>query len=254
MTGEPRGAGDVQDPAEGRPFDPSVFDREAAYWLAKQGVPDGLLPAITPFLDRGLSLLDIGCGGGRLAAALMPRFARVVGIDIAAGLLEEARLRCPSVRFVAGDCLDEAVWRRLGGPFDLVVSNCSIRRDYTPDLPRLAVLARDHLTAAGGIALRIQARGDLAGIVPEETFARLLYDRAAIEEAFAGWDDLSVTRESYRQRFSSCAYLLAFLERIGLDGGGVDCPGSGAVLATRVAWVVSGRRTGRGGPSRPSVP
>jgi SAM-dependent methyltransferase len=236
--------------------DPAVFDRESAYWLAKRGVPDGLLPAIAPYLDRGLSLLDVGCGGGRLASALAPRFARVTGIDSAAGLLEEASRRWPTVRFVAGDCLDEAAWERLGGPFDLIVSNCSIRRDYTPDLPRLAALAWDHLTAGGGIALRIQGRGDLAGIVTDETLDGVLYDRVDLEAAFSGsgWDHLSVTRESYRQRFSSRAYLLAFLERIGLTGGQVARPRSGPVMAMRVAWLVSGRRSEHGGPSRPSVP
>lgn len=234
--------------------DPSVFDREAAYWLAKQGVPGGLVPAIAPYLDRGLSLLDVGCGGGRLASALASRFARVTGIDSAAVLLEEASRRWPMVRFVAGDCLDEAAWRRLGGPFDLIVSNCSIRRDYTPDLPRLAALARDHLAAGGGIALRIQASGDLPGIVPDDALERVLYDRPAIEAAFSGWDDLSVARESYRQRFSSRAYLLAFLDRIGLGGERVACPRSGPFMATRVAWVVSGRRSERGSPSQPAVP
>jgi SAM-dependent methyltransferase len=50
-------------------------------------------------LDRYLSLfagdvLDLGCGTGIFSAMLAPRCRRVVGVDIAVGLIEKARLKC----------------------------------------------------------------------------------------------------------------------------------------------------------------
>jgi SAM-dependent methyltransferase len=49
----------------------------------------GLLNALGPLAGR--RVLDLGCGKGRFARALADRGARVVGLDLAAGMLAEAR-------------------------------------------------------------------------------------------------------------------------------------------------------------------
>jgi SAM-dependent methyltransferase len=54
--------------------------------------------------------LDLGCGIGRFELALAPRLARIVGVDIAPAMIEEARRRCaalPNAAFdlVSGDDL-----------------------------------------------------------------------------------------------------------------------------------------------------
>jgi 2-polyprenyl-3-methyl-5-hydroxy-6-metoxy-1,4-benzoquinol methylase len=43
--------------------------------------------------DRNQSVLDIGCGVGRMSQALAEHYGRVVGVDIAPVLLDEARRR-----------------------------------------------------------------------------------------------------------------------------------------------------------------
>ena len=45
-------------------------------------------------LGRGRAVLDIGCGIGRFEAALAPEVAAITGIDVAAGMIAEARRRC----------------------------------------------------------------------------------------------------------------------------------------------------------------
>lgn len=50
--------------------------------------------AIKPFC-RGKSLLDVGCGKGDITNGLAPIFHRVVGLDLTADYLVEARLNCP---------------------------------------------------------------------------------------------------------------------------------------------------------------
>lgn len=44
-------------------------------------------------LSGGERFLDVGCGEGILAEAVMPRFAEVHGVDISSGAVEEARRR-----------------------------------------------------------------------------------------------------------------------------------------------------------------
>lgn len=54
-------------------------------------------------LDPDSAVLDIGCGMGRLEAALAPRVASVTGIDVSQAMLAAACLRCadlPNVRFL----------------------------------------------------------------------------------------------------------------------------------------------------------
>jgi SAM-dependent methyltransferase len=60
-------------------------------------------------LDR--TVLDIGCGIGRLEAALSPLSAAVIGIDISAGMIAQARTRCAdftNVRLLLGSGHDLA--------------------------------------------------------------------------------------------------------------------------------------------------
>lgn len=60
-------------------------------------------------LDR--TVLDIGCGIGRLEAALSPLSAAVIGVDISPGMIAEARTRCagfPNVRLLLGSGHDLA--------------------------------------------------------------------------------------------------------------------------------------------------
>ncbi len=222
-------------------MDATPFDREASYWLQKQGLPERLAVAVAPWLDRGLAALDLGCGGGRIAVALQPHMARVVGVDAAEELIQQAIVAHPLVRFVRGDCVVDATWRALGGPFDLVVSNCSIRRDYTRDLERLAALCRSHLVAGGGIALRIQAEDDLASLLPLSTRKALLYSEQEVTNAFAAFADLRIEKETYRQRFSDADYLRTLLSRIGIPAAKLTVRGRGAVVGVRAYYVVTGR-------------
>ena len=72
-------------------------------------------------LGRHRSVLDVGCGIGRLEAALAPLVASIVAVDIAPGMIAEARARCAglaNVRFVLGSGRDLA--EIADGSIDLV--------------------------------------------------------------------------------------------------------------------------------------
>jgi len=62
-------------------------------------------------LGRERTVLDIGCGIGRLEAALSPLSAAVIGIDVSPGMIARARTRCadfPNVRLLLGSGHDLA--------------------------------------------------------------------------------------------------------------------------------------------------
>ncbi len=63
--------------------DPDVTARataEIVKWLVSQGLAMG-------------PVLDVGCGTGRIAAALAPHVGEVLGIDVSSGMIAEARRR-----------------------------------------------------------------------------------------------------------------------------------------------------------------
>ncbi len=70
-------------------------------------------------IPPGQRVLDLGCGTGRLLAALEP--ARGVGVDLSPAMVEEARRRHPDLEFEVGDVEDDAVIDRLAGPFDVIL-------------------------------------------------------------------------------------------------------------------------------------
>ena len=86
----------------------------------------------------GVTVLDLGCGSGWLAAHMSKKGAQVIGVDGSERLIELARSRDPSLRWLHHDL-------RLGLPdaiaFDLVVSHM-VLMDFDPVIPVVSDLAR----------------------------------------------------------------------------------------------------------------
>ena len=121
------------------------------------------------------TVLDIGCGIGRLEAALSPLCAAVVGLDISPGMIVGARLLLGSGHDLAGiadGSIDLAllvdtlpylllsegelaerhfaeISRALSAGGDLVILNFSYRRDVAADRGDLERLAQPHGLSLG---------------------------------------------------------------------------------------------------------
>jgi SAM-dependent methyltransferase len=115
---------------------------------AEAGEVADLLRRTCPSAKR---ILDVGCGTGRHARALMDTHGFVVdGLDIESGFLEIARKRCPGATFFRGDMASFD----LEQTYDAVICLFS-SIGYVRTLDRLALTARSirRHVAPGGVAI-----------------------------------------------------------------------------------------------------
>jgi trans-aconitate methyltransferase len=108
----------------GTHWDARLYDgRHAFVW--QQGA--ALLELLGP--KPGERVLDLGCGTGHLTAQVAAAGAKVVGLDLAPTMIEEARRTYPQLCFVQGDARDFA----FDEPFDAVLSNAALHWVKPPE-------------------------------------------------------------------------------------------------------------------------
>ena len=142
------------------------------------------------------SVMDAGCGTGRVAIALHRRGVDVVGVDADPAMLDEARAKAPHLRWVLGDLMDVEITRpgaEAGSStaaireFDLIVmaGNVMVFVDVGTEAAVVANMAR-HLGPGGRLV-----SGFRLGLSPL-TYAD--YDRFAsgagleLEHRWTTWD------------------------------------------------------------------
>ncbi len=155
---------------------------ELVGWLEGAGV-----------LPEGADVLDLGCGIGRVAAAMLPRARAVLGLDVSVGMVAEAGRRCPDPRLRFAVTHGRDLAGVAAGAFDLVLGS-----DCFPYLVQ-AGLAGAHvvgaaraLRAGGALAvLNLSYRGDAAADLADARRwageAGLALERAG-ETPFTLWD------------------------------------------------------------------
>ena len=144
----------------------------ALYSLGSAEILDRATAEIVARLDEwrllkaDVTALDIGCGIGRLEAALAPRLRRMTGIDVSPGMIEEAQRRCAAlanVEFAVCDGVSLAAF--TGRRFDLILAVDAFPYLVAAD-PALAerhIADAAHLLPSGGVLviLNYSYRGDL---------------------------------------------------------------------------------------------
>lgn len=84
----------------------SVFDPVAGrYDASRPGYPDAIFDAIEESTRplAGATVVEVGAGTGIASRALVARGAKVVPVDVGAGMLRQLRARSPGVPAVIGD-------------------------------------------------------------------------------------------------------------------------------------------------------
>jgi SAM-dependent methyltransferase len=144
--------------------------------------------------DPGLrtSVLDAGCGTGRVAAELARRGLDTVGVDLDPAMLERARSRAPELEWVLGDIAEVDLGRR----FDVVVmaGNVMIFLEPGTEDRVVANLAR-HLSPGGVLVAGFElqpGRLDLATYDAPAAAAGL-----TLSARWATWDRQAFTGGTY---------------------------------------------------------
>lgn len=135
----------------GTGWDPAQYDRFAA----EREQPFWDLCALVEPVD-GSRVVDLGCGDGRLTAALHEHLGArsVLGVDSSPSMLERAWQReAPGRRFTEGDI---SSWAATG--VDVVFSNAALH--WVGDHPAVLRRWRDALAQGGQLAVQVPANAD----------------------------------------------------------------------------------------------
>lgn len=96
-----------------------------------------MLDRLIERVGKGKTICDLGCGGGHIARYLNDRGAIVCGIDLSAGMVEQARRLNPNIPFEQGTMLDlKAVADESFGGIAAFYSIIHIPRDSVIDALR----------------------------------------------------------------------------------------------------------------------
>jgi ubiquinone/menaquinone biosynthesis C-methylase UbiE len=185
---------------------------EAAGWSERADVYDRLTARITlalagPLLDAagvgaGTRVLDLGCGTGVVCGLAAERGALATGVDVAPGMLAEARRRHPELSFVEADAVALPF---EAGSFDACVGGFVLNHLPAPEAA-VDELARV-LAPGGSLALSLwepPGRNRWLGIISE-----------ALEESGVPTPaDIAAGPDPYR--FADPAEMHGLLRRAGL--------------------------------------
>jgi SAM-dependent methyltransferase len=160
---------------------PDAYDER---WrrLAAAGVDPHGEAALVAGLEPG-SVLDAGCGTGRVAVELARRGIDVVGVDLDPTLLDAARAKAPGLTWVHADLTSVALDRA----FDVIVMAGNVMIFVEPGSEAAVVrnLAR-HLAPGGHLVAGFQLRaGGLTADRYDDLAARAGLTRVA---RYATWD------------------------------------------------------------------
>ena len=154
----------------------------------------------------GERILDLGCGTGRLAAAIAECGAAVTGVDNDAAMIEAARAQFPAsahptLEFARadGEALAEAA---LAGPFDAVFSNAALHWMTRPE----AVLRglRELLRPGGRLVAELGGHGNVVTV------------EGALRDALEA-EGMARERQPRPWYFPSLAEYAALLEQHGFE-------------------------------------
>jgi len=181
---------------------------------AKHGsLSDTLLRLIREEPLRERTVLDVGCGKGRLTFALAEEAGRIIGIDWSDQLIQEAgqqarTLGLDHITFMCGDA--ERIEYRELGPIDLVVAHLCMSDEI---IRRAAAVLAPGCCIAFSTLHRDQWK-------ESGRSSRFAYGEQDVETALtaAGFDPIYLEAEHEVLSFAAAADALAYMEALDLIG------------------------------------
>lgn len=135
--------------------------------------------------DRTPTVLDAGCGMGRVGAELARRGCHVVGVDLDADLLAYARRDHPEIEWVEADLSTFD----LGRQFDVVAMPGNVmifcRRE---DVPAIAERVAAHVEPGGAVVAGFSLTADPDAATLADHDAAFAAAGLVLDRRFATWD------------------------------------------------------------------
>ncbi|MGI8663015.1 MAG: class I SAM-dependent methyltransferase [Acidimicrobiales bacterium] len=149
---------------------------------ADGGDVHGEATLVATLVSGGASVLDAGCGTGRVGIELAARGCRVTGVDVDRSMLEAARRRAPAIEWI--ECDLAAL--QLGRSFDAVVMAGNVLL-FTRAGTEAAVVAgcASHVAIGGALIAGFQLGGSV-GLASYDTACSEA--GLALAERWATWD------------------------------------------------------------------
>jgi SAM-dependent methyltransferase len=139
------------------------------------------------------SVLDAGCGTGRVAIELSRRGRRVVGVDLDPTMLEVARQKAPHIQWIESDLA--AADLTLDQPFDAVVLAGNVLIFVTPGTEGEVVSnLAGHLAPRGRLIAGYSLRPGGFSVAAHDDLARQA--GLVLEERWSTWDRRPFDRQS----------------------------------------------------------
>ena len=134
---------------------------------------------------RPATVLDAGCGTGRVAIELARRGHDVVGVDVDPAMLEAARAKAPGLTWIVADLTDPAL--DLGRTFDVVVMAGNVLI-FVPSGTEAQVIANAarHVSPGGRLVAGYSLRP--GGLRPSGHDAHAEAAGLALEDRWSTWD------------------------------------------------------------------
>lgn len=130
------------------------------------------------------SVLDAGCGTGRLAIELSGRGCDVVGVDLDVDMLAHARRRAPELTWLLGDLATV----RLGRSFDAVVMIGNVMVFCRPDdRHRIVANLASHVAPGGVLVAGNSVETTADGFRPDDLDRFAAEAGLVAEQRFATW-------------------------------------------------------------------
>lgn len=126
---------------------PETYDARFAALAASGADVHGEAGLVERLLPAGATVLDAGCGTGRVAIELHRRGFACTGVDLDLAMLARARDRAPALRWVRGDLAE----LDLGESFDCVLAAGNVIQLLSPGSEPEAVRRLAAHLAPGGL-------------------------------------------------------------------------------------------------------